>query len=596
MIRPPGWSRTLWRFRSYGMPHLRVLCLGLGLRICEMVADLATPWALAAVIDRVLGMNAAHNPLSPLLDAFGTSKTAMLATAAGAVVLVALVSGAFDYAGDRLMNGVGERMSVEIRSDTYAHLQRLPMSYHDRHSVGESTSRIITDCGRIKNSLVALFSTLLPGLLATISFATALLVLDWRFGLIALGCIPLIFLTGARNHRLGHRAAKRQREAEGRLAGIVTESLQGIRTVHVFGRQDLHDRQFTAQSESFLLAGLDATKVQARRVPLVEVTTAVGAAVLLWVGGAGVLRGWWSVGQLVVALSYLAGMVSPLRNLSKLSITFSQGQAAAERIISILDEPRRPGKATSGGLPARAGGRIDFASVTMDYGRRPALCTLDLTVHPGERIALCGPNGAGKSTALALIAGLYRPTHGCVRIDGLKTADLPEEWLHRQVAMVPQDTFLFAGTLADNIRYPRPDASEHEVAEAADAALVTDFARGFPDGLETRLGDCGTGLSGGQRQRVGIARALLTGAPIVLLDEPTSGLDTDAENFVVTALGRLVSGRTVVMTTHRPALLRMATRVVHLTAPASKDETIGEPLLAPVNSRQLKETVRKWRT
>lgn len=555
--------RVLWRFRGYGTPYLRVLSLGFALRICEMAADLATPWPVAAVVDRVLGMSVSHNPLTSLLDLFGTGKTAMLTTAAAAVVLLAVLSGAFDYAGDRVMNGAGERISVAIRSDAYAHLQRLPMGYHDRQAVGESTSRIITDCGRIKDSLVALFSTLLPGLLSITSFAAALVVLDWRFGLIGVACIPLVLVTGARNHRLGYRAARAQREAEGRQAGLVTESLQGIRTVHSFGRQELHDRRFAAESDDVLRAGLDATDVQARRVPLLEVATACGTAALLWMGGTGVVHGWWSVGHLVVALSYLTGMVNPVRSLSKLSITFAQGQTSTERIIAILDEPR-PVHRTAVRLPERAAGRIEFAGVSMDYGRRPALRGLDLTIEPGERVVLTGPNGAGKSTALALIAGLYQPTRGAVRIDGRATTELPEEWLHRQVAVVLQDTFLFTGTLADNIRYARPDATDREVAEAAQAALVADFAQRLPDGLETRIGASGTGLSGGQRQRVGIARALLADAPVVLLDEPTSGLDAEAERLVVAALHRLVADRTVVMTTHRPALLEMATRQVLL--------------------------------
>jgi ABC-type multidrug transport system fused ATPase/permease subunit len=577
-------EQFLWRFRGYGTPYLGMLVLGFGLRICEMLADLATPWPVAAVIDRVLGMRSSHNPLTSLLDIFGTDKTVMLATAAGTVLLVATVSGAFDYAGDRVMNGVGERMSVAIRADAYAHLQRLPMAYHDRQAVGESTSRIITDCGRVKDSLVALFSTLFPGLLSVTSYALALLLLDWRFGLIGLFCMPLVFLIGSRNRQLGHRAAKWEREAEGKLAALVTETLHGIRTVHSFGRQDQHDRRFAAESDTALRAGLSTTKVQAMRVPLLELATAGGTALLLWIGGSGVLHGWWSVGQLVVALSYLTGMVSPIKALSKLSVTFAQGQASAERIIAILDQPctgavtsaaptakptAEPSAANAAGaphgLPSRASGRIDFNGVVMSYGTRPALRQLDATILPGERVALTGPNGVGKSTALSLIAGLYRPTRGSVLIDGRPTTALPEQWLHRQVAVVLQDTFLFSGTLAENIRYSRPDADDSEVARAAEAALVTDFAQHFPDALATRLGDRGIGLSGGQRQRVGIARALLADAPIVLLDEPTSGLDAEAERLVVGALSRLVSGRTVVMTTHRPALLEMATRVIRLS-------------------------------
>ncbi|MCQ4079376.1 ABC transporter ATP-binding protein/permease [Streptomyces sp. RB6PN25] len=573
-MRRADQRQVLWRFRGYSTPYLGMLSLGLGLRICEMLADLATPWPIAAVVDRVLGATSAHNPLTQLLGTFGTGKAAMLATAAGAVLLTAAVSGAFDYSGDRVMNGIGERMSVAIRADAYAHLQRLPMSYHDRQAVGESTSRIITDCGRIKDSLVALFSTLFPGMLSVGSFAFALLWLNWRFGVIGIGCMPLVYLIGVRNRRLGHQAARREREAEGHLAALVTETLHGIRTVHAFGRQDLHDHRFAVESEGALQAGLATTRVQALRVPLLELATAGGIALLLWTGGSGVLNHWWSVGQLVVAVSYLNSMVSPIKSLSRLSVTFAQGQASGERILGILDEPCSPARSEAG-LPVRAAGRIDFQGVSMCYGSRPALHGLDLTVLPGERVALIGPNGAGKSTSLALIAGLYQATHGSVLIDGRATTELPETWLHRQVAVVLQDTYLFPGTLADNIRYSRPDADDAEVAEAARAALVTDFALHLPDGLATRLGARGTGLSGGQRQRVGIARAMLADAPIVLLDEPTSGLDAHAERLVIGALERLVASRTVVMTTHRPALLDMATRTVHLPARDTGRRTTG---------------------
>jgi ATP-binding cassette subfamily B protein len=244
-------------------------------------------------------------------------------------------------------------------------------------------------------------------------------------------------------------------------------------------------------------------------------------------------------------------------------MTFTQGAASAERVAEVLARTP-PATDRSQRLPARADGRIDLEDVVLDYGRGPVLHHLDLTIQPGERVALLGPNGAGKSTVLALIAGLYQPTAGALYLDGRNTADLPNPWLHRQIAVVLQDTFLFSGTLAENIRYARPDATPEEVTRAAQTALVSEFADDLPDGLDTRLGDGGIGLSGGQRQRVGVARALLLDAPVVLLDEPTAGFDSHAERLIVEALTRLVQGRTVVMTTHRPALIRLATRTVDI--------------------------------
>ena len=558
-----GLLRQLWQFRSYGRPHRRTLSLGVGLRMCELVADLAQPWPLALVVNGLFPGAGSHGPPALLASWVGGSTRSLLVAAAVAVLVITLATGAFDYLGDRVMNGAGEKITAAIRRDAFANLQRLPMSFHDRHAVGELTSRVSTDTDRIETSLTAVFSTLFPGLLSIVGFAAVLVSVDWRLGLIAVGCAPLVFLSSARYSRLIRHSARNQRAAEGRLAGFVAESLQGIRTIHAFGSHDLHDTRFAVDNSDTLRAGLRAVELRARFTPLLEAITAVGTAVLLWVGGLGVLDGWWSVGLLVVVTSYLRDMIKPVRGLSRLSMTFTQGAASAERVAEVLARTP-PAPDGTQRLPVRADGRIDLEDVVLDYGRGPVLHHLDLTIRPGERVALLGPNGAGKSTVLALIAGLYQPTAGALRLDGRDTAHLPNQWLHRQIAVVLQDTFLFSGTIAENIRYARPDATPEEVTQAAQTALVSDFADDLPDGLDTRLGDGGIGLSGGQRQRVGVARALLLDAPVVLLDEPTAGFDSHAERLVVEALTRLVQGRTVVMTTHRPALIRLATRTVDI--------------------------------
>jgi ATP-binding cassette subfamily B protein/subfamily B ATP-binding cassette protein MsbA len=252
-----------------------------------------------------------------------------------------------------------------------------------------------------------------------------------------------------------------------------------------------------------------------------------------------------------------------MQTLAKLAPSFAQGAASASRIGAILDQPADH-LGTVEPLPERVRGQIELREVGLDYGRGPVFEGINHTIEPGERIALLGDNGAGKSTLLSLIGGLYRPTDGYVLLDGHSVPDTPEPWLHQQVAMVLQDTFLFAGSLADNIRYGRPETSHSEIALVAEAALVTEFADQLPNGLDTVIGTGGVGLSGGQRQRVGIARALLVNSPVVLLDEPTTGLDVHAEALVVQALTKLVEDRTVIMTTHRPALTALATRTVYL--------------------------------
>jgi ATP-binding cassette subfamily B protein len=574
--RDLGTLRQLWRFRDYGRAELRSLLIGVVMRACELAADLAAPWPLALVIDNLLRGRSRNDPLHRVAGWFGGSAVAMLTIAAVAGLLITVASGLFDYLGDKFMNGAGQRITSHIRSDVFAHLERLPMGYHDRQAVGELTSRVVTDTERIDHSLVDLFSTLVPGVLALVGTAAVLISVDWRLGLITLCAAPLVFLTAVRYARLTRRNSRRLRGAEGSLTGFVTESLQGIRTVHAFGSQELQDRRFGRTNNKVLKIGLRGVDLSARFTPALESVSAIGTAVLLFVGGDGVLHDWWSVGLLVVVTNYLNNMLKPMKTLAKLLPSFTQGAASAERIAAILDQPREH-VGSARGLPERVTGELDLRDVGLDYGRGPVLSGLDLTIHAGERIALLGDNGAGKSTTLSLIGGLYRPTSGQVLLDGFSVPDVPEHWLHQQVAMVLQDTFLFSGTLADNLRHGRPEASDAEVARVAEAALVTEFADQLPDGLNTTIAAGGIGLSGGQRQRVGIARALLVDAPVVLLDEPTAGLDVTAEELVVQALTRLVEGRTVIMTTHQPALTRLATRTVYLRPGGILHDTPARP-------------------
>jgi ATP-binding cassette subfamily B protein len=559
-----GTLRQLWRFRDYGRAELRSLLLGTGMRGCELAADLAAPWPLALVINGLQQKNKQTGVLGYFAAWFGGSAVAMLAVAAVATLVITALSALFDYLGDRIMNSAGERITSRIRTDVFSYIDRLPMGFHDRQSIGELTTRVIQDTGKIQDSLVDLFSTFFPAVLTLFGTAAFLIALDWRLGLIGLCVAPLVFFVANHYARLTRRTSRRRRAAVGRLTGFVTESLQGMRTIHAFGSQDSQEQRFGQDNRDVLRLGLRSVDLSAQFSPVLQVIAAFGTAGLLFVGGYGALVGWWEVGVLVVATTYLKNMVSPMKSLAKLAPSFTQGAASAERVAAILDQPRDhllPEK----GLPERVRGEIELRHVGLDYGRGPVLWDLSLEIHAGQRIALQGENGAGKSTALSLIGGLYRPTTGEVLLDGLSVPDVPEHWLHAQVAMVLQETFLFSGTLADNLRYGRDEATDEEVARVAEAALVTEFAQDLPDGLNTRILAGGIGLSGGQRQRVGIARALLMDSPVVLLDEPTVGLDAHAEEVVVEALIRLMEGRTVLMTTHQQALTALATDRILLT-------------------------------
>ena len=557
----PSLLSTLWRFRSYGAPHRRILALGLFCRVGELLADLLVPWPIALVIDGVLRRGRLHGLQATVVQHLGVSSVGLLVVAALASLTFTLLSGMLDYLGDRLMNGAGERITASIRADVFSHLLRLPMTFHDRRSVGELTSRMSSDTNRIEDSLVDVFSTLLPGVLTIGGLAAVVTAIDWRLGLIALSTAPLVFFAAKRYSRLTREAARARRAAEGRVAALTAETITGIRTVHVVGTQKVHEGEFADFNNTALAAGLRSVDLRARFTPLLEATSACGTAGLLLVGGYGALNGWWTAGLLVVALAYFRDMLRPLRSLSRLSLTLTAGAASAERVAEILDVParRRPPRA-----PVRVEPSVRLERVGLDYGRGMVLTDLDLDVPAGSRLALSGPNGSGKSSVLALVAGLYRPTVGRVLIGGADVESLDNTLLRRTVAVVLQDTFLFSGSVFDNVLLGRPDASTEDVLRACEAAGVLAFTEALPAGLATQLGDRATGLSGGQSQRVGIARALLQDSPIVLLDEPTSGLDLAAERTLIDALKRLMDGRTVIMTTHRPALLDLADRTVVL--------------------------------
>src|SRR5262245_3617277 len=503
------------RFWSYGTRFLPSLLAGIALRIAEMLADLATPWPIAIVVDSVIGGHPLGGIGAVALGPFSGSPVALLTAAVIASIVLVAVSGLFDYLGDRAMNSAGERITAAIRSDLHAHLQRLPLVYHDRHTVGELVSRMSVDTSNVQAALVALFSTLLPSILSMAGVFLILIFVNWQLGLVAAISAPLIFFTVNRYSRLMRRGARRRRSREGALAGLVAETLSGIRTVQALGRHDLRDQHFGTANQETLAAGLRLVELRARFVPLVELCASLGTGAIIRFGAWGVLHGAWTVGLLIVALTYVQSMLRPIRLLSGLSLTFSRAAAAAERVAAVLDEPLPgAGRGSPAQPPARLTGRIELRGVTFGYDRGHVLNDVSLLVQPGERIALVGANGAGKSSILALLSRLYEPTSGTILLDGYPIEALPLPWLRQQIAVVLQDTFLFSGDLWDNIAYGNPEAGRDEVIRAADQALVTEFVRELPDGFATVLGDRGTGLSGGQQQRVAIARALLRDAPV----------------------------------------------------------------------------------
>jgi ATP-binding cassette, subfamily B, bacterial len=544
---------TIRAFRRYARPYRRALLLGALCAVCEVLVRLAEPWPLRIIVDRVLHTSATGgNP--------GNARVLLPLCVAGLLLVVGLAA-LFDYWSTRLLSAAGLHLANDVRGSVFAHLQRLSLGFHGRQQVGDLSTRVTSDVDRAQDMLVQALAVVGPNVVLMIGMFTLMLTIDPEFAMVALGVTPfLAFAVHRSTIRLKH-TSRRARRADGQVAAATTESLGAMELVHAFSLERSQRGRLSGLMRESLDAGLEAVRLQARFSPMIDVTSAISTAVVLWFGARRVIDGKLSLGVLLVFLSYLSSMYKPVKALSKLSTTLAKGGAAAERVRALLDE--EPEIVEPPGAPRlpRVGGSITFDNVSFTYGTEDVLVDVSLQIEPGEALALVGPTGAGKSTLASLVPRLIDPRSGAVRLDGHDLRAYHLGSVRAQVAMVLQDCTLLRGTLRDNILVGRPDATGTALNRAVTLALVDEFSSRFPDGLDTRVGERGATLSGGQRQRIAIARAILRDAPILVLDEPTSALDATSEELLMAALANLPSGRTTLLIAHRLTTVGRADRV-----------------------------------
>jgi ATP-binding cassette subfamily B protein len=543
------------QMRVYAWPYRRALALGAALTLGDVVLSLAQPWPLRTVIDSVLrpgGSTGSANHVE-----------LQLTLAVGALIALVSLAALVDYWATRLLSSAGLHIANDLRVAVLSRLQRQSLRYHAIHRVGDLTSRVTSDVAYTQDMLVQVLATLLPSLLLVVGMFAVMLALDPAFTLLVfLATPPLAWATHRSRLRL-RTAARAVRRADGQLASAATENLAAIHLVQAFTLEEDRLGRFAGLSGASLDAGLEAVRLQSRFGPLVDLSSVVSTAVVLWFGAHRVLEGQLSLGVLVVFLTYLGSLYKPVKSLSKLSTVVSKGAAAVERISDVMTSPLdivdRPSA-----VHVPLAGAIEFRDVTFSYGREPVLRDLSLRIEPGQHVALVGPTGAGKSTLATLIPRLVDVEAGQVLVDGIDVRDHALASLRGQLAMVLQDTLLLDGTLRENIVCGRTGASERDIRRASRLALVDEFANRLPDGLETHIGERGANLSGGQRQRVAIARAILRDARIVVLDEPTSALDALSEELLLAALDNLPDGVTRLVIAHRLSTVRDADRILVL--------------------------------
>jgi subfamily B ATP-binding cassette protein MsbA len=444
-------------------------------------------------------------------------------------------------------------------------LQHLSLGFFVKRGVGELASRMSNDVGSIRSTLTNSVNTFIQQIVIMIGSIIVMLAINWRLSLFIVALAPIIIAIAA---GFGFRMRKINTEISDDLAGalnVATESLQNVREVKTFVREPYEiERHDNAINRAFR-AALRLLRLRAVFGPLIAFLGFGGLSLVLWFGGREVIEGRLTGGQLISFLIYGISVAGSLGAMVGLYTSLQEALGATKRVFQLLDTPQDIQDSPNARAIERTEGRISFDNVHFSYDeRQEVLHDIDLEIAPGEIIALVGPSGAGKSTIFNLIPRFYDPTEGCVRLDGQDLRELTQASLRGQIGIVPQEVLLFSGTIYENIRYGRLDATREEIVEAAQAANAHDFIMTLPDGYETVVGERGVRLSGGQRQRVSIARAILKNPPILLLDEATSSLDSESESLVQEALGRLMQERTTVIIAHRLSTTRVAHRIVVL--------------------------------
>ena len=567
--------KRLYRlFSPHLHPHRRRMVAAWACMLGATLAYLAQPWPLKVIFDYVLLGSAGERP-EPLS---GLSTEELVAWSAGAVLLIAVIRGAFGYGQAYLTASVGQRVVASVRKQLFGHIQRLSQSFHDEQHSGDLLLRLTGDIHLLRDLLVNAVLLVTERLLVMIAVAGLMLWMDWRLGLVALTVIPVLALVSFRTSSKLREATRKQRRKESHTANILSETLAALPMIQAYAREEWEDRRFERQHRASLKAGLKATRLEANMTRMVEVILAAGTACVLWYGVQRVRAGALTPGDLLVFTAYLSTLYKPIRKLANLTSRLAKSAVCGERLLAILEtKPEitdRPG--ASPAPPLR--GDIRFESVCFAYrnGRR-ILDGASFHIPAGRTVALIGPSGAGKSTVARLLLRFYDPQEGCIRIDGKDIRDYTLASLRGQFSIVLQQPHLFALSIRDNIAYGKLDATDEEVERAARLACAHEFIENLPEGYDTLLAEGGSSLSAGQRQRIAIARAILRDTPMVILDEPMTGLDAESEAQVQAALDRLCQGRTCLLITHDLAAAARCDLVLRMASNGRVEQVVLEP-------------------
>jgi subfamily B ATP-binding cassette protein MsbA len=556
------------------------LAVAFGAMLVEGAADLAEPWPLKVIFDYVLGTKQPPAWLSGWLGG-AHDRLVLLDAAAIAVIAIAIIGAISSFTEKYLSTTVAKRVGYDLRHMVYHHVQRLSLSFYEQRQTGDMVVRLTSDIDAAEDFISSAVLGVVLDLLTLAGMTAVMFYLDWRFSLIGLSVAPVLFVVVYRFTRRIKKATRAVKKKESELASVVQESISSARVVKAFAREDFEEARLDRESQASVDLSLQARSIKARLSPLVDILVAVGTCLVLWFGVRLVLSGSLTSGALLVFVLYLGKMYKPMKDLSKMTDTWSKAAIGFERIGEILDIESQI-RDLPGARPAPSlCGRIEFEHVRFGYTPdQLVLKDLNLVVEPGQRAALVGLTGSGKSTLIGLIPRMYDVLDGRITVDNRDVRTYTLDSLRRQVSFVLQEAVLFHTSVAQNIAYGKPGATREEIIRAATLANADEFIARMPQRYDTIIGERGETLSGGQRQRIAIARAIIRDAPILLLDEPSASLDPESEELIFQGLSRLMERRTSITIAHRLATVRRADVIFVLHGGVIAERGTHDELLA----------------
>ena len=543
-------GHVLRRFGGFLRPYRMLLAAAVIAVLVFTATQLAVPIAIRYAIDHGLRFNATDR--------------SVLQTAVIALVAIVALNYLANFLQEIIVGRVAERVLFDLREAMYSHLQRVSLSFMDRTEVGRLMSRLQGDVAALQEFLETSVFAIGDFVLIT-GIAIVLILVDWRLGLLTMSVVPvllvirIIWLPRARN------AFMAARESSSRLNGALAEGINGVRTVQSMSREDVNAALFEEKVDTNLKAQLKGTRYGQIMIPTVDTLTGIAMGIIIMVGGSFVLDQTLDVGVMVLFVLYVQRFFDPIRALTMQYSVMQRAMASGQRIFEVLDVPIGVEDKPDAIKLEDIDGSVEFKNVTFGYNRnQPVLQDVSFRVNPGETVALVGPTGSGKSTTMSLVHRFYDVWDGQIMIGGHDVRDVTQESLGHQIAMVLQEPYLFSGTILENIRYRKEEATREEVVEAARAVGAHEFIMRLPDGYETSLEQRGGNLSLGQRQLISFARAIVADAKILVLDEATANIDSYTEMLIQQALARLLQGRTGMVIAHRLATIRGADRIIVL--------------------------------